>query len=111
MLSSEEIDERYPFADLRTLRRFLDKAGVEIKTGVKLEAVNETGAIVTDNNGKNSEIPCDTVVLALGVRSLTEVVKKFLGLAPEVYVVGDSSNERGNLYSATTEGFFAAMEL
>jgi hypothetical protein len=48
---------------------------------------------------------------APGVRPRTDIVKALLGLAPEVYVVGDSSNERGNLYSATAEGFFAAMEI
>jgi hypothetical protein len=36
------------------------------------------------------------------VKNRTDIVKKFLGLAPEVYAVGDSSNERGNLYSATS---------
>jgi 2,4-dienoyl-CoA reductase-like NADH-dependent reductase (Old Yellow Enzyme family) len=38
-------------------------------------------------------------------------VKNRIEKAPEVYVVGDSSNEMGNLYSATSEGFFAAMEI
>lgn len=109
MLSVEEIDANYPVADLGTLRRMLGKADVSILTGVKLEAVSKTGVAVSDNNGENRELSCDTVILALGVRPCTHIVKTFLGLAPEVYVVGDSSNERGNLYSANSEGFFVAM--
>jgi len=111
MLSLEQIDTSYPFVDSRTLRSMLDKFNVDIITEVKLEAITGTGAVITDNNRERTEIPCDTVVLALGVEPRTGVVSLFMDLAPEVYVIGDCNNQRGNLYSATSEGFFAAMEI
>jgi hypothetical protein len=35
----------------------------------------------------------------------------FENLAPEVYMAGDCNKERGNLYNATLQGFFAAIEI
>lgn len=111
MLSLEQIDANYPFVDLRTLRIMVNKLNVDIITEVKLEAITDTGAVITDKNRERNEIPCDTVVLSLGVEPRTGVVRMFTGLAPEVYIIGDGNNQIGNLYSATSEGFFAAMEI
>ena len=111
MLSLEQIDENSPFADTGTLWSMLKKLSIEIITEVKLEAITDTGAIVTDKNGNRKEMPCDTVVLALGVEPRTKAVAMFKDLAPDVLVIGDCNNQRGNLLSATSEGFFAAIEL
>jgi len=111
MLALEQIDANAPFADFANLRNMLNKLDIEIITGVKLEAVTGNGVVITDKNDEKKEIPCDTVVLSLGVRPRTGVVTAFKELAPEVYIIGDCSNERGNLHSATAEGFFAAMEI
>jgi NADPH-dependent 2,4-dienoyl-CoA reductase/sulfur reductase-like enzyme len=111
MLPLEKIDAEYPFVNIISLRRMLKELKVDIKTEVKLEAITDTGTIVTDKNRNKAEIPCDTVVLAVGVRPRTEVVQSFENLAPEVYMAGDCNKDRGNLYSATLQGFFAAMEI
>jgi pyruvate/2-oxoglutarate dehydrogenase complex dihydrolipoamide dehydrogenase (E3) component len=111
MLSLEQIDANAPFVDSRTLRNMLQELKVDIITEVKLEAVTDTVAVVADKNGKKTEIPCDTVILALGVQPREEVVAIFADIAPDIKVIGDCHNQRGNLYSATSEGFFAAIEL
>ena len=111
MLSLEQIDANAPFADSRTLRSMLQELKVDIITEVKLEAVTDAGAVVTDKNGKKTEIPCDNVVLALGVQPHEEVISMLADIAPDVKVIGDCHNQRGNLYNATSEGFFAAIEL
>jgi pyruvate/2-oxoglutarate dehydrogenase complex dihydrolipoamide dehydrogenase (E3) component len=111
MLSLEQIDENSPFADTRTLRSMLKKLNVEIITEVKLEAITDTGANVTDKKGNRTEISCDTVVLALGVEPRTKAVSMVKDLAPDVLVIGDCNNQRGNLLSATSEGFLTAIEI
>ena len=110
-LSLEQIDANAPFVDSRTLRSMLQELTVDIIQEVKLEAITDSGAVITDKKGKKREIPCDTVVLALGVQPRREIVEKFKDAAPDVRVIGDCGNERGNLMSATAEGFFAAIEL
>ncbi|HUW64347.1 MAG TPA: FAD-dependent oxidoreductase [Spirochaetia bacterium] len=84
---------------------------VAIKTRVKLESITGTGAVIIDGNWERTEIPCDTVVLSLGFKPRTEMVRALAGLAPAVYVVGDCGRQRGNLWHATTGGFDAAMEI
>ena len=111
MLPLEKIDAEYPFVNIISLRGMMKELHIDIKTEVKLEAVTDTGAIVIDKNWSRTEIPCDTVVLAVGVKPRSEVVRMFEDLAPEVYMAGDCNKERGNLYSATLQGFFAAMEI
>ncbi len=111
ILPLNQIDAEAPFVNITTLREMLEKENVETKTGVKLESVTGTGVAVTDKNGSRSEIPCDTVVLSLGLSPRREILEILKDLAPEVYVAGDCNNRKGNLCTATTEGFFAAMEL
>ena len=111
MLPLEQIDAEYPFVNIISLRGMMSELNIAIKTGVKLEAVTETGAVIMDKNWSRTEIPCDTVVLAVGVTPRTKVIQMFEDLAPEVYMAGDCNKERGNLYSATLQGFFAAIEI
>ena len=61
--------------------------------------------------GKKIELPCETVVLSTGVRPRTEVIQMFEDLVPDVYLAGDCNKERGNLYNAILQGFFAAMDV
>lgn len=111
MLSLEKIDASSPFADTGTLWGMLENLKVDIITEVKLESITDTAAVITDKNERRTEIPCDTIGLALGVEPRTELVSMFTDLAPDVHVIGDCHNRRGNLLNATSEGFFAAMEL
>jgi 2,4-dienoyl-CoA reductase-like NADH-dependent reductase (Old Yellow Enzyme family)/thioredoxin reductase len=111
MLSIEEIDANAPFTETGMLRDMLAELKVDIITGVKLEAVKKNGAVITDKKGEKREIPCDNVVLALGVKPRIDIVENFQDIAPEVKIIGDCNNQRGNLYSATSEGFFAGTDL
>ncbi len=111
MLSEEQLDANCPLADLGTIWNLVREAGADFITKVKLEAINDKGAVIADENGKQREIPADSVVIALGVTPRRAVAEAFAGLAPEVIAVGDGNTERGNLYSATTQGFFAAMHI
>jgi len=111
MLPLNQIDAESPFVNIISLRGMMNDLDIKIITEVNLEAVTDTGAIIMDKNLNRSEIPCDTIVLAVGVKPRKEVVQMFEGCAPEIYVAGDCNKERGNLYSATLQGFFAAMEI
>jgi 2,4-dienoyl-CoA reductase-like NADH-dependent reductase (Old Yellow Enzyme family)/thioredoxin reductase len=111
MLALAQIDANAPFTETGMLRDMLAKNKVNIITEVKLEAVTNNGVVIINEIGKRIEIPCDNVVLALGVTPRADVVLKFQDLAPEVKIIGDCADQRGNLLSATSEGFFSAIEL
>ncbi len=111
MLTLEEVDADYPYISVVALRTMLRELGVELKTEVEFERITGEGIVIIDKKRKSIEIPCDTLVLALGLELCAEVVEKFSGLAPEVSIIGDCNNQSGNLYSAVSEGFFAAMDI
>src|SRR5208283_905594 len=111
MLPLERIDKESPFVNIIALRNMMDELDIDIRTEMRLEAVTDAGAVIKDRQGRQTLVPCDTVVLALGVEPRREAMMRFEDLAPEVRAVGDCSKERGNLYSATLQGFFAAMDL
>jgi NADPH-dependent 2,4-dienoyl-CoA reductase/sulfur reductase-like enzyme len=97
--------------NLNALRSLLDRLGVETKTETTLEKVTDAGVIVGEKDGGRREIACDTVVLSMGVRPRSDAVRDLQGLAYDVYVIGDCSRERGNLFHAVADGFNAAMEI
>ncbi len=111
MLPLEQVDAGSPVISITKLRSMLEDLHVEVITEVVLDAVTETGAVIIDKDRKKTEIPCDTVVLSLGVAPRIDVVAQFADLVPDVRVIGDCNNERGNLYNAISEGFFAAMDI
>jgi 2,4-dienoyl-CoA reductase-like NADH-dependent reductase (Old Yellow Enzyme family)/thioredoxin reductase len=111
MLPLEEVDASVPAINILTLRRMLNELGVVTQAEVKLEAITERGVVVMDKKLKKIELPCDTVVLSLGVEPRTETIKILEHLAPDTYVVGDTNDQRSNLLKAASEGFFAAMKV
>jgi 2-enoate reductase len=60
---------------------------ITVSTGTKLLAINE-GGIEVEKDGQNLIIACDTVVLAMGLKSENELVKELEGKIP-VYAIGD----------------------
>ena len=106
-----EIDSGYPYISMIALRALLHDLNVDIKTQINLENISETGVVIMDKTGNRSEIPCNTVVLALGLKPHREMVENLAGLAPQIFVVGDCNNDRGTLYNAASEGFLAAMNI
>jgi 2,4-dienoyl-CoA reductase-like NADH-dependent reductase (Old Yellow Enzyme family)/thioredoxin reductase len=111
MLPLEQIDVIPPHLNIMTLRTMLNRLNVATKPEVKLEAISDIGVVIVDKNNKRTEIPCNTIVLSLGLEPRKKVVKMFENLASDVYVIGDCNNQRGNLFSATSEGFLAAMDI
>ncbi|MGB9661892.1 MAG: FAD-dependent oxidoreductase [Moorellaceae bacterium] len=110
MLSEQEIAGDCPIINRLGLMLLLQKNNVKFITEVKLEEITDNGPMVIDKKWNRYVIPADTVVLSLGFVPQTEVVDKFLDLAPDVYVIGDCKEPR-NLKAAIHEGFNYAMEI
>lgn len=111
MLPLAKIDADSPFVNIIALRGMMNEFNISIKPEVRLTEITDEGAVIMDKSKNRSLIECDTVVLSLGVRPKTEIVELFSELAPEVYQAGDCGSDRGNLYNATMQGFFAAMNI
>lgn len=82
------------------LTDMLEKNGVIFRGNLKLKEVTAAGATFEKENGETTEIPCDQVVLSLGVRPDENLLQQFASCAPEVINIGDCSVRAGNLYHA-----------
>lgn len=91
----------------RVLLERLNKAGVKMLAGMKLEEITDDGIICIDKKWNRHHIKADKVVLALGFKPRTQVVKQLKGLASEVYEIGDCVEVR-KIRQAVDDGWRTA---
>ncbi|NLV50091.1 MAG: FAD-dependent oxidoreductase [Clostridiales bacterium] len=111
MLPEEKIGADGIHISVVGLRKLLARENVSFICSVRLCDVNSEGAVVSDSDGNRKVIPCDSVVLSLGVRPDTENAEQIAGLAAESYIIGDCSSDGGTLYKAVHSAFNTAMRL
>ncbi|MBO4331440.1 MAG: FAD-dependent oxidoreductase [Oscillospiraceae bacterium] len=105
--------EEIMFRDRNVARvhRMAMSRGVRIMGRTSLAGMTAEGAVVTDAEGKETVLECDTLALSLGVKRRTELTERFEGICGRVFFAGDCVNRQGNITSAVREGFFAAMNI
>lgn len=105
--------EEIIFRDKNTARvhRMAMSKGVRIMGSTSLSGMTAEGAVVTDAEGKETVLKCDTLALSLGVKKRTELTERFERICGRVYFAGDCVNRQGNITTAVREGFFAAMNI
>ena len=109
MLTFDVLTPEYP----RGLLFLLEDYKVDMRFGVKLEEITETGVAVIDSKWCRTEIPGDTVVLSFGFRPRSTVAEAFRALESEgtrVYAVGDCLKPQ-TIKEAVHGGFNVAVEL
>jgi 2,4-dienoyl-CoA reductase-like NADH-dependent reductase (Old Yellow Enzyme family)/thioredoxin reductase len=113
MLTIAEIDSRSSASNLitGTLRSMSDQFGVKLVDGVKANAIESDGVVVSHSDGTLEKLYCDSVVLSMGVRPRTAIVDALSNIAPQTIVIGDCNNRAGNITSAVREAFYAAMDV
>jgi 2,4-dienoyl-CoA reductase-like NADH-dependent reductase (Old Yellow Enzyme family)/thioredoxin reductase len=109
MVSEEEMLKVSPIP-MTALMKLLKEVGVTIMANHKLVKVGDTTATVESSDGQKN-IDFDTLIVSLGVKPKTEEARKFAGLVDDVYFIGDCTTSRGTLYTATTAGFNAGMDI
>ncbi len=81
---------------------------ITVHTGSKLVRI-ERDCAVAEKNGKEIRLPCDTVVLAMGLKSNNELLGQLKGKIP-VVCIGDSIKPR-RILEATAEAREAVLSL
>ena len=108
MLPMEKMLANAPKINMITVVSMLNEHGVDIRNSTRLMSIGSDEVVVEDPAGRQA-LPCDSVVLCLGVIPDQKMVDRFYDLVDEVYVVGDSTTSRGNLWTATSTAFDAAL--
>ncbi|MCL2391189.1 MAG: FAD-dependent oxidoreductase [Oscillospiraceae bacterium] len=86
---------------------------VPVKYGYELTEIKDDKVVCRMlATGETVEIPCDTVLIAIGMKSRIKAAHALRRCAPEteVHIVGDAV-EVGNIYDAVHTGFQAALHL
>jgi len=101
--------------DMNLFSRFylLDKLaelGIEVLANTTAEEITDKGVAAVDISGDRRIVEADTVVLATGFKSNSELEEKLRGEIPEVYTIGDCV-ELGKIWGAIHGGARAARQI
>lgn len=90
---------------MKNIRRL----GIKVLDETKVIAVTAEGLIL-ENDGEETLLPSDTVVLAAGARSVNDLTEQLKGRVAELHLVGDALRPR-KLTEAIREGFEAGLKV
>ena len=106
----ESIGRDIEMTSLSALRDELQQDNVTIVTGRKVDAITESGVVVTDNEGNRTILPMDIAVLALGVAPVNDLAAELAGKVEELYSVGDA-RKPAKIHDAVSDAFVLAYHL
>lgn len=110
----EMVDEKSMLAvspvPMTAMLQLLKKENVTIMSSHKLIKVKENSVII-EGAEESKELDFDTLIVSLGVKPKTLEANKFANLVDEVFCIGDCNTNRGTLYTATTSGFNAGIDI
>jgi 2,4-dienoyl-CoA reductase (NADPH2) len=85
-------------------------AGIRLETGVKAEAITETGVKVIRGGLYSEFFEADTVVLAIGMKPNDSVAPSLEGKGSSVFKIGDATKPTG-VTEAMESGFKIALQI
>jgi pyruvate/2-oxoglutarate dehydrogenase complex dihydrolipoamide dehydrogenase (E3) component len=92
------------------LQKLHEYNNIIVKTGYRGSRVTEKGLVCVDKAGNEVLLEADTVIYALGQRSLYKEAERLLDSAPEVVLVGDCIKP-GNIRDAIFRGYHAGLDI
>ena len=98
---------KYPFL---WLHHEVGERDIRVMTSCSCSKITPNSVTVKKADGSEEEIPCDSVVLAAGMRSRSDVVEALRPLCDRFYVVGDARRAK-NVMMAVRDGYDAVVDL
>jgi pyruvate/2-oxoglutarate dehydrogenase complex dihydrolipoamide dehydrogenase (E3) component len=83
---------------------------ITMARGHRCTSITDSGVYAADSDANEKFFPCDTVVMAIGLRSRSEEANSLRALASECYVVGDALRPR-KVMNAVRDGYDAAVDM
>jgi 2,4-dienoyl-CoA reductase-like NADH-dependent reductase (Old Yellow Enzyme family)/thioredoxin reductase len=95
-----------------TLARYIEQKNIKTQSGVTPKAVSDKTLVLTDEAGNTTEIPCDTIVVAVGIQPNETFEAELKSRSIAYQIVGDcAEGATGFLSAAIKSGFDAANTL
>ena len=105
----DEVAQDAPFFYRIALMVELSKY-VKVVTATEGKAITEEGILCVDSDSKEKLYEADTIICAVGQRSLTSIVDQLRDTAPEFYYIGDCVKPQ-KVTEAISAGYNTAMSL
>lgn len=86
------------------------ESGVRAMPGHKLAEIHKDHVLIEDTAGYQVSLPCDAVIMCLGVRSVNQLEEELTDLE-HVYMLGDAKKSGRRVPNAIHEAFEAAYSL
>ena len=99
-----------PKAVKMMLLDLLDKYKVDIKTGNKIVAINDIGAVIESHDGVQHTLEADTVIMAIGLKPKYDMTPDLIGSGIEVYRCGDGL-QVGNIRTCVAGAYEIARSI
>lgn len=87
----------------------LREAGVNVITSAKVTEI-KAGEVTYEKDGSMQSLSCDTVLYAVGMRSVNDEYFRLYDKAPFVSIIGDAKKV-GKVDGAIHSGYFASMDI
>ena len=110
MLPRDQIAQTNAPLNAYALFNLLENYDWDLRCETKLVDVTDD-AVIVSHDGKEERLGADSVIIAMGGKANTDLIRSFEQTIPETYVVGDCNGELGNLWNSVTSAFDAAMVL
>jgi NADPH-dependent 2,4-dienoyl-CoA reductase/sulfur reductase-like enzyme len=98
-----------PYLHWLGLMRELENS-VRLETRVKCTRITEMGVLAVNEKGEERFYEADTILLAVGLKSRTEMVECLRNCAPDFVVIGDCLRP-ATVMEAIHMGYFSAMNI
>ncbi len=105
-----EVAQDVIFMSKFSLLQALKDKGVKTEGGLELVEVTDKGVVVKESNGNTRELPCDTVIIALGFKANDSLYHQLKNQVDEIYKIGDCIKAR-NFIDATHEAYLVAQDI
>jgi 2-enoate reductase len=83
---------------------------INASTGMTCTVVSKSGVTAVDSDGKETHFPCDSIVVALGMRAESEEIERLRPLVREFYAIGDALRAR-TIMMAVRDGYDAVVDM
>lgn len=93
----------------QALRHLLSESNITIHTGALLSAI-DTGKVTIEKDGQKTDLPCDTLIIAIGYHADKSLAQSLKGKTDKVFTIGDNLRP-AKVIDAVHEGFHTARLL
>lgn len=86
-----------------SIKKLVAESNVKVMTGTNLTSCGDS-CVMVSKDGKDTKVPCDTLVIAVGYRSEQNLEEALIGKIDKVFTIGDNVKP-AKIFDAVHQGY------